>query len=106
MSRILQFPNDRNTKPARPRLRGNNQCRCSACGELFATVATFDKHRTGDYSNGRRCLIRSEMLAKGWIQNASQFWIRGRRPNIALLLSPRAQNRRSPEGAAQVTGGP
>jgi hypothetical protein len=106
MATILQFSTDRNTHPARPRLRGNNQCRCSACGELFATVATFDQHRAGDYSDGRRCLTHSEMLAKGWIQNAAQFWIRGHRPNIALVLAPRAQNRRSPEGATQVAGAP
>jgi hypothetical protein len=106
MSRILQFPYDRNSKPTRPRLRGNNQCRCSACGQLFATVWTFDRHRTGDYASGRRCLSISEMLAKGWIQNAALFWIRGHRPNIALDLSRYAQNRRTSEPYTQVGGAP
>jgi hypothetical protein len=104
MATILQFRTDRNTKPARPRLRGNNQCRCSACGELFASVATFHRHRTGDYQNSRRCLTHSEMLARGWIQNGSQFWIRGHRPNIAPVLPPCAQNRRLPEALTQVAG--
>lgn len=104
MATILQFRDDRNTIPARPRLRGNNQCRCSACGELFATVWTFDRHRTGDYSSGRRCLTKSEMLAKGWIQNAAQFWIRGHRPNIALDPSRIAQNRRLHDPLALEAG--
>jgi hypothetical protein len=94
--------NDNST--ARPRLRGDNQCKCSACGELFATVSTFDRHRTGNYDDGRRCLSLGEMLAKGWIQNGAGFWIRGHRPNIALGLSQSAQNRRSREHLGQVQG--
>jgi hypothetical protein len=85
--------NDSNTCP--PRLRGDNRCRCPACGELFATVATFERHRDGDYDGGRRCLGIGEMLAKGWIQNSTGFWIRGHRPNFPPELSPYAQNRRS-----------
>jgi len=102
MQRILQVPDSRTTNATRPRLRGNNQCKCSACGELFAMVSTFDKHRVGDYASGRRCISRSEMLAKGWVQYAAQFWIRGHRSNIAPVLSPRAQNRRSFEGSTHV----
>jgi hypothetical protein len=45
-----------------------------------------------------------EMLAKGWIQNASGFWIRGHRPNIALALSQSAQARRSPESLGVMRG--
>jgi hypothetical protein len=94
--------NDSNT--ARPRLRGDNQCQCSACGALFAAVSTFDRHRTGDYDSGRRCLTVGEMLAKGWIQNGRKFWIRGHRPNIALVLSQFAQRSRSREPLDQIQG--
>jgi hypothetical protein len=95
MQTILQIPSDRNSV-VHPRLRGN-QCRCTGCGELFGVVSTFDRHRVGNYSNGRRCLTRSEMLARGWIQNDAQFWIRGHRPNIVPVLSRCAQERRSVE---------
>jgi hypothetical protein len=87
--------NDSNA--VRPRLRGDHRCRCSACGEMFATVSTFDRHRVGDYESGRCCLSVSEMLARRWIQNSAGFWIRGHRPNINPALSQFAQNRRSAE---------
>jgi hypothetical protein len=46
---------------------------CSACRTDFASVAAFDKHRTGkheydfdfDHPDGRRCLAPDEMLAAG-----------------------------------------
>jgi hypothetical protein len=87
----------------RPKLCGN-QCQCSGCGELFACVGTFDRHRVGDHGNARRCLSLGEMLAKGWIQNAGGFWIRGHRPNIAPASPGYAQERRSAEPLGVLRG--
>lgn len=89
---------------ASPRLRGDHRCQCSACGELFATVSTFDRHRLGDYESGRRCLRVSEMLGRAWVQNTAGFWIRGHRPNIASILSQYAQDHRSGEAPGELHG--
>lgn len=56
------------------KLTGNN-CRCNACGLLFKSAASFDKHRTGDYTS-RRCLTETELRAKGFEPNAKGFWRR------------------------------
>lgn len=85
-----------------PRLRGN-MCRCSACGEFFASVSTFDRHRIGRYDGGRRCLLIGEMWAKGWIQNIEGFWIRGQRI-VAPELSRNAQEQRSTKPQAELRG--
>jgi hypothetical protein len=61
---------------------------CSACGEDFGSVGTFDKHRVGvhDYTlteglrmdppreDGRRCLAIWEMEAKGWHLDRRMLW--------------------------------
>lgn len=64
---------------SREKLTGN-QCQCTGCGEYFARVSTFDKHRTGQYEGGRRCLSIAEMHGKGWSLNAHGFWVRAPRP--------------------------
>jgi len=56
------------------RLSGN-RCQCTACGEFFNRVSTFDKHRTGRFGVDRRCLTTEEMQARGWSLNAAGFWI-------------------------------
>jgi hypothetical protein len=53
---------------------GQSRCQCPACGEYFNRVSTFDKHRTGDYSQ-RRCLTAEQMTAKGWRKNEAGFWV-------------------------------
>jgi hypothetical protein len=59
-----------------PVLRGN-RCQCTACGEYFNRVSTFDRHRVGSYEDGRRCLSAPEMEDKGWKRNAAGFWTQG-----------------------------
>jgi hypothetical protein len=55
---------------------GTGHCLCGACGEYFNSVSAFDKHRTGEYSDGsRRCLTPTELTAKGWLHNARGLWI-------------------------------
>ncbi len=74
------------------RLTGN-RCRCSACGEYFNSVWTFDGHRVGNWQDrgaNRRCLSVSEMQARGWLRNDAGFWISGKRPMSAM---------RAPHGA-------
>ncbi len=59
------------------RLTGN-RCRCSACGEYFNSVSTFDRHRHGGWQGrgaDRRCLSPAELKARGWTLNAHGFWI-------------------------------
>ena len=79
-------------------LRGN-RCKCSACDELFNSVYVFDQHRVGDWSDrgaNRRCLIPSEMLARGWIQNNEGLWISGHRPpNVSRRQSGKLPETRS-----------
>lgn len=65
-----------------PRLTGS-RCQCSACGELFNSVSTFDQHRKGScnsHSQARRCLGIEEMMQLGWTKNKSDFWISRRSP--------------------------
>lgn len=50
-----------------------NQCR--GCSQYFNSNRAFDKHRTGHYEHGRRCLTPDEMIAKGMSLNAAGFWI-------------------------------
>lgn len=55
---------------------GTGHCLCGECGEYFNSVSAFDKHRTGNYSDGtRRCLTQAELTAKGWAHNARGLWI-------------------------------
>lgn len=61
---------------------------CRACGEDFAGISYFDKHRVGVHAytfaegmrhdppveDGRRCLAASELREKGWEKNAKGRW--------------------------------
>ena len=63
-----------------PNLTGA-RCQCPACGELFSSVATFDRHRVGEFaSNGgtntRRCLTVAELMAQEWPKTDRGFWLR------------------------------
>lgn len=64
-------------KHTRLKLTGN-RCQCTACGEYFTSVRSFDRHRVGEYANrgrlaGRRCLTAVEMDAAGFGRNARGF---------------------------------
>jgi hypothetical protein len=64
-----------------PRLTGA-RCRCSACGDFFNSVSTFDRHRVGgwsDYGKHRRCLTEDQMVMRGWQRNSKGFWIQRQR---------------------------
>jgi hypothetical protein len=64
-----------------PRLTGA-RCRCSACGDFFNSVSTFDRHRVGGWSDHgahRRCLTADQMVVRGWQRNAQGFWIERQR---------------------------
>ena len=52
-----------------------NKCECTACGQFFNRVSTFDKHRVGTLGASRRCLSVDEMAAKGWRLNDKGFWL-------------------------------
>jgi len=81
------------------RLTGN-RCRCTACGEPFNSVSTFDRHRIGGWQGrgaDRRCLSSSEMRARGWDRNAHGFWIERRTPRERIeRLRPRSQPASAP----------
>ena len=60
-----------------------SRCQCTACGEHFNRVSTFDRHRIGNYaapgewSGNRGCMTVEEMTAKGWRTNATGWWVTG-----------------------------
>ncbi len=60
-------------KPKHSPLRGDRN-QCAGCGELFNSTHAFDKHRTGDFGTDRRCLTPEQMLAKGMVLGADEFW--------------------------------
>jgi len=33
----------------------HKRCVCPSCGEVFSTIANFDRHRVGKHENGRTC---------------------------------------------------
>jgi hypothetical protein len=55
---------------------------CRACGEDFAGVSAFDKHRVGvhayswslEHPDGRRCLIGEELLEAGMELDTRGRW--------------------------------
>ena len=52
-----------------------DRCQCPTCGEVFTTVANFDRHllpgRTADDFDGSRC---QPPAAVGLIQNSGGWW--------------------------------
>lgn len=67
---------------------------CTACNEIFKSVAGFDKHRIGSFGeaiykpgdtvrknpigrtkHSRHCMTIEEMLAAGMSRNAQGWWI-------------------------------
>ncbi len=53
---------------------------CAECGELFNSVYSFEKHRTGTIGvyqgiDARRCMDLSEMRILGMVKNAAGFWV-------------------------------
>jgi hypothetical protein len=47
---------------------------CASCGQDFASVRAFDRHRTGSHEHGRRCLEADEMRAAGLELDSRGRW--------------------------------
>lgn len=52
---------------------------CTACGLGFGGIAAFDKHRTGNFTQGftqleRRCKTEAEMLDAGMVRKQNGLW--------------------------------
>ena len=56
------------------RLTGDRN-QCPSCLLGFNSTPAFDKHRTGPFDGGRRCLTEVEMLAKGMAISSSGYWV-------------------------------
>ena len=58
---------------------GTNYCKCSACGEYFTNVGTFDMHRRGE-ATARECIEPAALLKKDGSArltlNARGYWAR------------------------------
>lgn len=48
-------------------------CQCGGCGLYFRSLAAFDSHRVGPYTN-RNCLGQQQMQDAGMTQDARGFW--------------------------------
>ena len=48
---------------------------CPSCNEYFNSTTAFEKHRTGKFCRGRRCMTPAEMTALGMLINSAGFWI-------------------------------
>lgn len=59
------------------------RCECTACGQFFNRVSTFDKHRVGNFGVDRRCLTVDEMRAREWRVNDAGFWLTAPRKEAA-----------------------
>jgi hypothetical protein len=91
-----------NQNHTRPKLTGN-RCQCSACGEYFTSVRSFDRHRVGQFGIGRRCLTRAELDAGGFERNARGFRGEPRMAPVAThfdVAAPRSMGAMVLPGAA------
>jgi hypothetical protein len=51
---------------------------CGACGRIFSSISSFDKHRVGRFEPmERRCLTEPEMLQRGMTKNEKGWWTTG-----------------------------
>jgi hypothetical protein len=99
---------------ANVRLRPCNQC--GRCGEDFASLEVFDRHRVGTFDyrfarglkleppkeDGRRCLDVEEMKGRGWRLDSGGRW-------FDPVRSSRAARAFTPSGGELelvLTGGP
>jgi hypothetical protein len=65
---------DSQTGLPKHRLTGDRN-QCAACLQYFNSITAFDKHRTGEFSEGRRCLTTDEMLAQHFGKTSDGFWL-------------------------------
>lgn len=52
---------------------GSTWCECVACGEGFAGLRLFERHRVGSPGE-HRCLAADEMTACGWHRDPRGLW--------------------------------
>jgi hypothetical protein len=69
-----------------PRLTGDRS-QCTACGLLFTSTSSFDRHRTGGFTTDRRCKTSDELRAVGFQPNERGFWRKALTPEQRLLLT-------------------
>lgn len=79
-----------------PRLTGN-RCECTACGEHFNSISTFDRHRIGDSQslNRSRCMSSEELILRGWSRSRLGFWIERAMRSDCAVLNPKGRKCRS-----------
>lgn len=64
-----------------------HRCQCAECLRAFSRTSGFQRHRTGEYGSGRRCMTEDEMLACGMTQNGgiwyrpSREWVNAHKPD-------------------------
>jgi hypothetical protein len=57
-----------------PKLTGDRS-QCTACGLLFTSTSSFDKHCTAGFTTDRRrCKTGDELRAAGWQPTERGFW--------------------------------
>ena len=57
-----------NAKPTHKR------CVCPTCGEVFSTIANFDRHRKGDYETGRVCVDPASVGMEIKVGSGGSWW--------------------------------
>lgn len=50
------------------------RCQCGGCGQYFAGITGFEKHRTGAYGSDRRCMTVAEMAEAGLVETVAGWW--------------------------------
>ena len=63
------------TERVNPMKLTGDRNQCQGCKEYFNSTSAFDKHRTGQHGDDRRCLDADEMLSKGMAKNTAGFWV-------------------------------
>lgn len=88
---------------------------CRSCGEDFASVDLFDRHRVGLHAytlseglrldppreDGRRCLDVLEMFERGWERNGRGLWTDPAK-HPGARLRPRLQRTEAVPAAEQL----
>lgn len=65
---------------------------CSACGQMFTSLVTFDKHRTGRFTDdhphyGRSCLSKDQITTLGLTQDEKHRWYDPKLRPATLILA-------------------
>lgn len=55
------------------KLRGDRN-QCQGCKLYFNSSHAFERHRTGEFGNDRRCMAETEMRLRGMVLGPDGFW--------------------------------